>query len=115
MENKIGLNATKSDNLVLDIYDINERVSKTLDQISMTIEKVKKIYNSTEASQFISYYESFKDNYSTIIKNINSYADDFIKLKQEYKSKDEKISQEVKLQMINIKDTFGASEYNDNK
>ena len=115
MNNNSGINDQKIDKLILDIYEINEKVRKTLDQISETMEKTKTSWKSSEANQLRNTYDNFKTNYNIIVKNINSYAEDFTKLKNSYKRNDIEMGKKIKLYMIDLDKTFEVNKYNEHQ
>lgn len=115
MEKQSGINDVKIDKLVLDIYDINEKIRKTLDQISETMDRTSSVWKSSDAKLFRDAYDNFKTNYNIITKNISSYSEDFTKLKNSYNAKDTEMAKKVNLYMINIDETFGVKKYDEHK
>ena len=99
--NQAGINVDSIDKLILDIYNYAEKVTGTLNQISDLIEQTKTYCLCDEINDLRNKFESFKTNFPIINKNIISYADDFIKLKNRYQTVDERLTESVK-KYINI-------------
>lgn len=103
--NKIGIDVDSIDKLVLDIYNYADKISKTLNQISEVVDRTKSFYVSSASNDFRNKFNSFSANFPTINKNIVSYADDLIKLKNRYQTIDEDLTQTVRKAMLKIEDT----------
>lgn len=84
--NEAGINVDSVDKLILDIYNYAERINKTLNQITDVVDRTKTFYNCDAANNYRNKFENFKMNFSTIDKNIKSYAEDLIKLKNRYQN-----------------------------
>lgn len=95
--NEVGINVDSVDKLILDIYSYAEKISKTLNQISELMDQTKNYCSCDEITALRNKFENFKTNFVTINKNIISYSDDFIKLKNKYQNIDEQLTQSVKL------------------
>jgi len=93
--NKIGINIDNIDKLILDIYDYAEKINKTLNQISSVVDQTKLFYKCDVAADYRNKFLNFKTNFNVINKNVKSYADDLIKLKNKYKLVDENVTKSV--------------------
>ena len=112
MENNSGINVLKMDQLIIDINDYNEKIKKTLSDISDLLEKTKSYYSSKESTAYMSMFNNFKTNNETILKNIKTYADDMVRLKGKYAKVEEEVSGMIKLKAIDIEKEFaGVKEY----
>lgn len=94
--NKIGIDVDSIDKLILDIYNYNDKISKTLNQISEVVDQTKSFYVSSAATDFRNKFNSFSANFPIISKNLISYADDLIKLKNRYQIIDDDLTNKVK-------------------
>jgi len=94
--NEAGINIDSVDKLILDIYNYAERINKTLNQITDVVDKTKTIYNCDAANNYRNKFESFRVNFNIVDKNIKSYADDLIKLKNRYQNIGDKAVETIK-------------------
>ena len=93
--NKIGVNVDGIDKLILDIYNYAEKINKTLNQITNVVEQTKSFYDCDIANDYRNKFNNFKTNFNIINKNIQSYAEDLIKLKNKYRDVDMNITNDV--------------------
>lgn len=100
--NEIGINIDSIDKLILDIYNYAERVNKTLNQITDVVDQTKNFYDCEAAQNYRNKFNSFKTNFNVINKNLNSYAEDLIKLKNKYQNVDSNITDTIKKAIMNM-------------
>lgn len=100
--NEIGINIDSIDKLILDIYNYAERVNKTLNQIMDVVDQTKNFYDCEAAQNYRNKFNSFKTNFNVINKNLNSYAEDLIKLKNKYQNVDSNITDTIKKAIMNM-------------
>lgn len=100
--NRVGINIDSIDKLILDIYNYSDKINKTLNQMSMIVDSTSTYYNSTIADEYRKNFNLISANFPTICKNINSYADDMIKLKNRFQAIDENLTTIIKQSMLNI-------------
>lgn len=100
--NEIGINIDSVDKLILDIYNYAERVNKTLNQISNVVDQTKSFYVCDAADNYRNKFNSFRTNFSIVNKNLISYAEDLIKLKNRYQNISDDMTQIVRKQIANI-------------
>ena len=111
MEDNSGINVLKMDQLIMDINDYNEKIKKTLSDISDLIEKTKSYYSSKESTSYVAAFNNFKTNNDIILKNIKSYADDMVRLKGKYSNVESEIAGMIKLKKIDIEKEFAGVNY----
>ena len=100
--NEIGINIDSIDKLILDIYNYAERINKTLNQISDVVDQTNTFYQCDVATEYRNKFNSFRTNFAIIDKNIKSYADDLIKLKNRYQNVDKNITDSIKRAMNSL-------------
>lgn len=100
--NEVGINIDSIDKLILDIYNYAERINKTLNQISNVVDQTKSFYECDAANAYRRKFNSFRTNFSVIDKNLKSYADDLIKLKNRYQNVDRNITDTIKKAIVNM-------------
>ena len=100
--NEIGINIDSVDKLILDIYNYAEKINKTLNQISEVVDETKNFYDCEVADNYRNKFNHFKANFNIINKNIISYSDDLIKLKNRYQTVNNDIGQTIKKATIDM-------------
>lgn len=100
--NEVGINIDSVDKLILDIYNYAEKIGKTLDQISDTVSDTKEFYKCSAATEYRNKFNDFKANFKTVRQNVNSYAEDLIKLKNRYQNINDDLTQTIKKATANI-------------
>lgn len=100
--NEIGINIDSVDKLILDIYNYAEKINKTLNQISEVVDETKNFYDCEVADNYRNKFNNFKANFNIINKNIISYSDDLIKLKNRYQTVNNDIGQTIKKATIDM-------------
>lgn len=93
--NEVGINLDSVDKLILDIYNYAERVNKTLNQISDVVDQTKTFYVCDAADNYRNKFNSFRTNFNVVNKNLVSYAEDLIKLKNRYQNMSDEITQTI--------------------
>lgn len=94
--NEVGINIDSVDKLILDIYNYAERINKTLNQISNVVDQTKSFYACDAADNYRNKFNSFRTNFNVVNKNVISYAEDLIKLKNKYQNIDDNMTQTIK-------------------
>lgn len=100
--NEVGVNLDSVDKLILDIYNYAERVNKTLNQISDVVDQTKNFYACEVADNYRNKFNSFRTNFKVVNKNLVSYAEDLIKLKNRYQNISDDMTQSIKRAIANI-------------
>jgi len=100
--NEVGINLDSIDKLILDIYNYAERVNKTLNQISDVVDQTKNFYACESADNYRNKFNSFRTNFKVVNKNLISYAEDLIKLKNRYQNMSDEMTQTIKKAIANI-------------
>ena len=100
--NEVGINLDSIDKLILDIYNYAERVNKTLNQISDVVDQTKNFYAWESADNYRNKFNSFRTNFKVVNKNLISYAEDLIKLKNRYQNMSDEMTQTIKKAIANI-------------
>lgn len=100
--NEVGINLDSVDKLILDIYNYADRVSKTLNQIADVVDDTKKFYDCDAADEYRKKFNSFRTNFKVVNKNLVSYANDLIKLKNRYQNMSDDMTQSIKKAIANI-------------
>lgn len=94
--NEVGINIDSVDKLILDIYNYAERINKTLNQISNVVDQTRNFYVCDAANNYRNRFNSFRTNFNVVNKNVISYAEDLIKLKNRYQNIDDNMTQTIK-------------------
>ena len=100
--NEVGINLDSVDKLILDIYTYAEKVNKTLNHISDVVDQTKNFYACEAADNYRNKFNSFKTNFKVVNKNLISYAEDLIKLKNRYQNMSDDMTQTIKKAIANI-------------
>ena len=103
--NNRGINEDAVNKLILDIYNYEEKINKTLDQISTVVENTKEFYQCESANEYRNKFNMFSANFNIINKNLLSYADDMIKLKNRYKVIDSNVANIATKAAVNMEST----------
>lgn len=88
LNDKMGINESKINNLMLDIYDYEEQINALFDKITDIMEKSNNSFQSDNADDLRKKYRDFSINYTNIKNNIHDYSDDLSKVKNMYTKKD---------------------------
>lgn len=99
---EIGINVDTIDKLILDIYNYAEKINKTLNQISEVVDQTKTFYECDTANNYRNKFNSFRTNFVVIDKNLKSYAEDLIKLKNKYQRIDDNLTESIKRATFNM-------------
>lgn len=100
--NEVGINLDSIDKLILDIYNYAERANKTLNQIADVVDQTKTFYNCDEADNYRNKFNSFRTNFKVVNKNLVSYAEDLIKIKNRYQNVSDEMTQTINKAIANI-------------
>lgn len=100
--NEVGINIDSVDKLILDIYNYAERINKTLNQISNVVDQTRNFYVCDAANNYRNRFNSFRTNFNVVNKNVISYAEDLIKLKNRYQNIDDNMTQSIKKAISNV-------------
>lgn len=98
----IGINVDSVDKLILDIYNYAEKINKTLNQISDIMDQTRNNCLLDEINILVNKFESFKANFPVVNKNLISYANDLIILKNKYQNIDMDLTQKVKMAITKV-------------
>lgn len=98
----IGINVDSVDKLILDIYNYAEKINKTLNQISDIMDQTRNNCMLDEINVLVNKFESFKANFPVVNKNLISYANDLIILKNKYQNIDMDLTQKVKMAITKV-------------
>lgn len=93
--NEVGINLDSVNKLILDIYNYTERINKTLNQISDVVEQTQTFYKGVEADNYRNKFKNFEMNFKVVNKNMISYAEDLIKLKNRYQNMSDEMTQKI--------------------
>ncbi len=102
--NNIGINSATIDKLALDIYNYAERINRTLNEIANIVDQTRNIYSCTAANNYRNKFNNIRANFNVVNKNIQSYAEDIIKLKAKYSIIDINSTQIVKKATVKMED-----------
>lgn len=83
--NSYGINSTKMQNLISEIEYVNDKMQKTLNQISEQVEKTTGEFDMPSGDKFRSHHKNLETYYSQIKNNMIYYADNLRLILQMYK------------------------------
>ena len=93
--NVTAINEEAIDKTVLDLTSYIERVKSTLIRADQTIDDTANFYNSADGKDLRRKYSIFRDNYSVLIENLNSYVEEIKAVKFNFKDMTEGLSREI--------------------
>ncbi len=108
-----GINYEAMDKLILDIYSYAEKVNKTLNQILDVVDDTKNFYECEAATNYRNKFNSFSANFNIINKNLISYAEDMIKLKNKYIVSDQNLVSTLKTATAKMESINTKGEYHE--
>lgn len=82
----ISINDEKLKNLILEIYEYRDKISKILEDAEFLAESTKMFYESEDGDKFRTKFKKFSANFSTFLNNIRSYGEDFEVVLSRYKA-----------------------------
>ncbi len=81
----IGISEPKLKDLILEIYEYRDKLSKVLDEAKKIMYDTKNYYNGTDADELRRKFELFSSNFDTFLKNVKSYGEDLELVISKYK------------------------------
>lgn len=87
----IAINEEKLKALILEIYEYRDKVSKILDDAEILADSTKLFYDSEDGEKFRQRFNKFSTNFSTFIKNIQSYGEDLNVMLTKHKQMQNKV------------------------
>ena len=102
--NNMGINSSTIDKLALDIYNYDERINKTLNEISNVVDQTRSVYSCAAANNYRNRFSNIRANFNVVNKNIQSYAEDIIKLKAKYSDIGSNSTQIIRKATIKMED-----------
>lgn len=84
-----GINENKVNQLMLDIYEYEEKINLLLEKISNLMESTTNIYSGFTSDDLRKKYNDFSVNYTNIKNNIHDYSEDLFKIKNNYLERDQ--------------------------
>lgn len=102
--NNMGINGATIDKLALDIYNYAERINKTLNEIANVVDQTRNIYSCVAANNYRNRFNNIRVNFNVVNKNIQSYAEDIIKLKSKYSDIGSNSTQIIRKATIKMED-----------
>ena len=82
--NSYGINSSKMQKLISEIEYVNDKMQKTLNQISEQVEKTTGEFDMPSGDEFRSHHKNLETYYSQIQNNMIYYADNLRLILQMY-------------------------------
>lgn len=82
--NVIGTNETSIDQLIVYLSDLSSNVSTSLNEISMLISETKSFFEGEAGDSIRNKFFEIEQSFPIIISNLESYKNDFIKVRNNY-------------------------------
>lgn len=82
--NVIGTNETSIDQLIVNLSDLTSNVSTSLNEISALISETKLFLEGEAGDSIRNKFFEIEQSFPIIISNLESYKDDFIRVRNNY-------------------------------
>ena len=83
-QNYVGANRDKLKQLILDIYECRDKVSKILELVETSIVNSKLYYSGLDSDELQKKFNSFYPNFAILLNNILTYGEDLEKVMYYY-------------------------------
>ncbi len=90
-----GINDERLKDLILKINDYYERIKKILTDFDDIVQENIQYFDCEHKRKFLALHNENKYNYSIFEKNILSYANDLLRLKQKYQTVENDIATNI--------------------
>lgn len=80
----IGTNETSIDQLIVNLSDLSSNVSTALNEINMLISETKSFFEGEAGDSMRNKFFEIEQSFPIIISNLESYKDDFIKIRNNH-------------------------------
>ena len=79
-----GVNESKLDKHIMEIYESADRINKIFVKISALVNDTSNYFVCETADSFRKKFENVKSNFSIVNSNVLEYANDLVKVKNNY-------------------------------
>jgi hypothetical protein len=99
-------NDVKIDNCILELSNYLERLKVVFTRLDDTMDSTSSIYKSEDADELRRKYSLFRDNYSMIVANVQSYIDELRAVKTNYNVFSDELSNKVAKDAVNMESGY---------
>ncbi len=82
-----GINEYGLRNLILEVYNYRDRISKILTTAEDLVAETKYYYKGEDGDLYRERFKEFSANFSTLLENVKGYGDVLNKVFQDYRNK----------------------------